>query len=78
MLYALKNLNIIRIYPGKFECKEGQINFWNNVKKVYDGRKIIVDAFKNKMFPFKRKDPEDKYENEPYIQIFLNCISLMH
>ena len=36
----------------------------NNANKLYDGRKTIIDTFKNKVFPFKRKYPEDEYEYE--------------
>ena len=59
VLNALNNYN-----PRKPEYLKDKINLLDNAKKLYDGSKIIIDAFKNKVFPFERKYPEDEYEYE--------------
>ena len=38
--------------PRKSEYIEYKINLLDNAKKLYDGRKIIIDTFRNKLFPF--------------------------
>ena len=33
-------------------------------KQLYDGRKIIIDAFKNKLLPYSSRGKEFEYEDE--------------
>ena len=36
----------------------------DNAKKLYNGRKIIIDEYKNKMFSFNSRTHEDEDEDE--------------
>ena len=47
--------------PGKLDYETARKNLLINAKKFYDGREIIINAFKNKIFPLSPENfPEYK------------------
>ena len=36
----------------------------NNAKKIYDGREMIINAFKDKIFPLNPEESFPEYEDE--------------
>ena len=52
--------------PRKPEYIKERLNLFENATKLYDERKIIIDVFKNKLFPFHTKEPkcEEEYKDE--------------
>ena len=55
--------------PRKLDYDTARKNLLINAKIIYDGREIIINAFKNKIFPFSPEDfPEyigrDEYESD--------------
>ena len=53
-------LNALERYdPRKPDYKTARDSLLINAKNLYDGRKVIIDAFKNKIFPSGVEDPED-------------------
>ena len=56
-------LNGLKKYsPKKSEYIKDKISLLYNAEKIYDWRKMIIDEFKNKIFPFYHK--ESKFEDE--------------
>ena len=48
-----------RYDPRKSDYKTARYSLLLNARNLYDKRKMIIDEFKNKIFPFGVKEPED-------------------
>ena len=48
-----------RYEPRKSDYKTGKTSILINAKNLYDGRKVVINAFKNKIFLFRVEEPED-------------------
>ena len=48
--------------PKNPEYEKEKINLLNNAEKFYDGREMIINAFKNTIFPFQHD--ESRFEDE--------------
>ena len=42
--------------PKNLEYEKEKINLLNNAEKFYDGREMIINAFKNTLFPFQHDE----------------------
>ena len=49
--------------PKNFDYLTARKNLLNNAKKFFDGREIIINTFKNKIFPL-RPEGFPEYEGE--------------
>ena len=49
--------------PKKPEYKKEKINLLDNAKNFYDGREIIIIAFKNDTFPFYHDEEESRFKD---------------
>ena len=63
-------LNALKKYsPKNPEYIKEKINFLDNVKNFYDGRNMIINAFKDKIFPFYHESRfEDKDKDKDHIR----------
>ena len=63
-------LNALKKYsPKNLEYIKEKINFLDNVKNFYDGRNMIINAFKDKIFPFYHESRfEDKDKDKDHIR----------
>ena len=59
MLY----LRIRRIQTKNTEYKNERLRLLENVKKFYDGRGMIINPFKNEVFPFYRDSEDRKFKD---------------
>ena len=61
--------------PRKSDYVTARKNILRNAKNIYDGREMIINAFKNKLFPLSTEDVfEDEHEDEFYTQRKLEAI----
>ena len=61
-----KRYELLKIYKPKKDSKYNKIkdDLLINAKKIYDGRKMIIEAFKNKIFPLSNPDYYPEYVSE--------------
>ena len=56
--------------PRKPEYIEERLITLDNAERFYNGKKIVIDAFKNKVFSFhKKQEYEDKDEDSPIYKL---------
>ena len=54
--------------PKNLEYEKEKINLLNNAEKFYDGREMIINVFKNTIFPFQHDESRFEDEDEDDIQ----------
>ena len=63
--------------PRKSEYKKEKLKLLDNAKKLYDGRKIIIDAFKNNLFPLEAEDKSLNVKTRTKIKMNMKKVLLI-
>ena len=63
--------------PRKPEYKKEKLKLLDNAKKLYDGRKIIIDAFKNNVFPLEAEDKSLNVKTRTNIKMNMKIVLLI-
>ena len=84
MEIILEEFNVVltaieKYKPRDSEYKNKKLKLLENVKRFYDGREMIINAFTNKIFPLYHKENMSEDKDEDYIRDkngLINCKKL--